>query len=185
MERLIVITGTAGTGKSTLARYLGRKIGADVIGANDLVKRYRLGISKDRYGTVVVDIGKLEKKAAEAAKNHSKKKNTLILEGHLLSEIKVRGAVAIVLREHLPTIIKRLEKRRYAFAKIRDNVISEAIDLCGSNSEKRYKRVYEVIGSSARNDALHIIRNGRIGRKKIDLMPELLSLIKKNKDLLA
>ena len=40
MEKLIIITGTPGTGKSTLAKYLGEKTGAEVIGANEIAKRY-------------------------------------------------------------------------------------------------------------------------------------------------
>ena len=38
MEKLIIITGTPGTGKSTLAKYLGEKTDAEVVGANEIAK---------------------------------------------------------------------------------------------------------------------------------------------------
>jgi len=186
MEKLIIITGTPGTGKSTLAEYLGKKIGADVIGANEIAKRYGYEIGKDGYGTSIIDMNKLEKKINQIAKEHSKKKITLILEGHLLSSIKVDNAIVIVMREHLPILIKRLEKRKYPFGKIRDNIISEAINLCSSDSRKRCRNVYEVLcGKSSNAEAMRIVRYGKGKNKSIDMMPELLKIIKKDSGFLS
>ena len=44
MEKLIIITGTPGTGKSTLAKYLGEKAGAEVVGANEI--EYARGVKR-------------------------------------------------------------------------------------------------------------------------------------------
>jgi len=186
MEKLIIITGTPGTGKSTLAKYLGERIGAEVIGANEIAKRYGYEIGKDGYGTSIIDMKKLEKKINQIAMEHSKKKIPLILEGHLLSGISVDNAIVIVMRAHLTTLIKRLEKRGYPFGKIRDNIISEAINLCCSDSRKRCGRVYEVLCSRSSNaEALRIIRYGRGKNKSIDMMPELLKIIKKDSSFLS
>ena len=186
MEKLIIITGTPGTGKSTLAKYLGEKAGAEVVGANEIANGYGYVIGKDGYGTSIIDMKKLEKKVNQIAREHSRKKLPLILEGHLLSGIKVDDAIVIVMREHLPTLVKRLEKRRYPFGKIRDNIISEAINLCGSDSRKRYKRVYEVVcGKGSNAEALHIIRYGKGKDKSMDMMPELLKIIKKDSSFLS
>ena len=85
MEKLIIITGTPGTGKSTLAKYLGEKAGAEVVGANEIANGYGYVIGKDGYGTSIIDMKKLEKKVNQIAREHSRKKLPLILEGHLLS----------------------------------------------------------------------------------------------------
>jgi adenylate kinase len=186
MEKLIIITGTPGTGKSTLAKYLGEKTGAEVVGANEIAKSYGYVIGKDGYGTSIIDMKKLEKRINQIAKEQSRKKIPLIIEGHLLSGIKVGSAVVIVMREHLPTLIKRLEKRGYPFGKIRDNIISEALNLCGSDSRKRYRRVYEVLcGKSSNAEAMRIVRYGKGKDKSIDMMPELLKIIKKDSGFLS
>ena len=182
----IIITGTPGTGKSTLAKYLGEKTEAEVIGANEIAKRYDYVMGRDGYGTSIIDMKRLEKKINQIAKEHSRKKIPLIIEGHLLSGIKVDNAVVIVMREHLPTLIKRLEKRGYPFGKIRDNIISEAINLCGSDSRKRYRRVYEILcGKSSNAEAMRIVMYGKVKDKSIDMMPELLKIIKKDSSFLS
>ena len=70
----------------------------------------------------------------------------IIVEGHLLCDMKIRGATAIVIREHLKTLLKRMERRKYSRKKIENNIVTEAIDYCGVNAVENYDSVYEVLG---------------------------------------
>ena len=56
----------------------------------------------------------------------------------------------------------------------------------GSDSRKRYKHVYEVMcGKGSNAEALHIIRYGKGNDKSMDMMPELLKIIKKDSSFLS
>jgi len=106
---------------------------------------------------------------------------TVILEGHLLCEIKIRGAVALVLRSHLKPLEKRLRARKYKGSKLMDNLVSEALDYCGTIAEKNYTKVFEIIGTERQmlGQAMSIISGKKVKQKQIELSEELVSLLSK------
>lgn len=182
MKKIIVITGTPGVGKTTIAiRLAGRLGGAEVIDINDLVREKRLFTARDKYDTKIVNMQALQKEVnLLLAKSKNK---VLILEGHLLCDIKVKGAVAIVIREHLNTVQRRLLKRGYEKDKLKDNLVSEALDYCGAHSTSNYKKVFEVwSGREAVNDIIRAV-NGKMKSSNIDLIDEFASVIASDRQL--
>jgi broad-specificity NMP kinase len=176
MHRVIVVTGTPGTGKTALAAGLGRAIrGSTVIDANAIVKSEGLFSGYDEYGTMIADLDKLAKRINSLA---SKTRGTVIIEGHLMCDIRVRGAAAIVLRCHIKELEGRLGKRGYEGSKLHDNLVSEALDYCGARASANYKRVFEIIGSRKKmlSDAMAIIK-GRSKGQRIELSEELLDIM--------
>ncbi len=178
--RLIVITGTPGTGKTTIAKRVAKRIpGAELVSVNKLIREKRLFTSRASDGTMIAEMRRLRLELAGLARRSRSK--VLILEGHLLCDISIRGATAIVVRQHLPVLLRRLLKRGYAASKIRENIVSEATDYCGIHAAERYGRAYEVVdGKGSVNEILRII-NGRGKAKTIDLLPELESVIRRNR----
>ncbi len=182
MARVFVITGTPATGKTTLATALLRRLpGAKLIESNALIREKRLFSSYSSDGSMVARMKPLERELQRIA---AKEKGILIMEGHLLCDIRIRGATAIVLREHLDVMRKRLISRGYAPGKIRDNLVCEALDYCGSNAAGNYGRVFELMsGRAALALALGIISGKGAKAKRIELLGELAGIMKKDKSL--
>lgn len=184
-KRVIVITGVPGTGKTTLADSLGRMlVDAEIVHVTKVVNDGKLFTSYSSDGAKIVDMRGLSTRLNRIIQES--RKATIILESHLLCDMKIRGAVAIVLREHLPVIRRRLEKRRYGKEKLNADLISEATDYCGIRAERNYGYVFETFSRGPRTlaDAARIAKGGRPKSARIDLMPELAKMIQKDRTLL-
>lgn len=128
----IVITGTPGTGKTSIARELSKKTGVFLVELNKIAKPY------DKEGDV--NIKKLKEKTLREIKG----KNDFIIEGHLACEFNIPKAIAVVLRCKPEVLEKRLEKRKYSQKKIGENVLAEALDYCLIRSGENYKRTIQI-----------------------------------------
>jgi len=124
----IIITGTPGTGKTSVAEALHEKTGWPIIRANDLVHR--------EY----VDTRKLRMKALWTIKNMK----DAILEGHLFCEVKLPVDHVIVLRTRPDVLLQRLKPRNYPEKKIQENIMAEMLDYCLSRAEKKYDDVWQI-----------------------------------------
>ncbi len=151
---ILVITGVPGTGKTRISDVLAKRLGdAEVVHSTELIKAKRLFSSCGRDGSRIVRMKELERELAKIAARSSYR--FVIIEGHVLCDLKVRGAAAVVLREHLGVIKRRLEARGYGKEKIKANLVSEATDYCGAHAERNYARVYEMFPRSRNTLARH------------------------------
>lgn len=183
-KRIVVITGVPGTGKTSFSNSLKRRVGeAEVIHVTEVVGKKKLFSSLARDGAKIVKMEALRKELERRIAKSKKK--TLILESHLLCDMKIKGAVAIVLREHLYTLRRRLEERGYSKEKIKGNIVSEATDYCGIRAEKHYSYVFESFlqDKQLMSNALKMLAGRRPKSRYIDLMPEFDSFLRRNKEL--
>ena len=161
---IIAITGVPGTGKSTLARKLGERLGWEVLEVNDLVKKKGLWTRKE-HGALVVDMAKLARSITSSVAG----KKNMIIEGHIICDIKMKADAIVVLRTNPKILRKRLRARGYPMKKIDENVLAEALDYCTINAEENYaqERVFEVDTTGILQESLgslYAIAKGR-GKK--------------------
>lgn len=184
MKRMVVaVTGTPATGKSSFAKELAGSVkGAKLIEINDVVNRYKLYSGKDRFGSKIVNLGKLSKKIRELAKGES---NFVVIVGHLAQELSVRYDIAVVMRADLSTVARREEDRGYQKDKIKENLIAEALDYCGSKMAERCKDTYEVEKDRERKRVKRYIINVATGipskkpkKKAINKFPQMFRMIR-------
>ena len=126
---IVLITGTPGTGKSTVAEILKTKIGASLVGVNELVdeKHIYTGIDEDR-GYKIVDLDAMCLELNKVVEN-SGEEEVLIIEGHL-SHYFEGGDLVIVLRAKPIVLRERLKTKGWTNSKIQENIEAEAIDIC-------------------------------------------------------
>ena len=179
---MLVITGSPGVGKHTIARIIAKKLSLRLIDINSLAIKNNAIISKDKSG-YVVDIKKLSLIVRKEIK-----KDCLVV-GHLAPYIlkKSDPSLVAVIRRSPYELKKVYSKRGYDRQKIMDNVSSEVIGICLYDAIKKFgeRKVAEFDSTDKRLErvASEIISvfNGKVkgSVSKVDW----LSLIGKNSDL--
>ncbi len=133
LMKVIAITGTPGTGKTTVAKLLSKKLHFKYIDVNIVIRENKLiaGYDKKRKCRIVD-----EKKLCSIlikkikAMRQSKLKG-VIIDSHLSHYLPKRHVdLCIIAKCSLKTLEKRLKKRGYAKEKIRENIDSEIFDIC-------------------------------------------------------
>lgn len=132
---VLALTGTPGTGKSTLATELAKR-DCPILDLTSLVKERGLHSGPDIERDILeVDLEQLAPLArewvdTEAAKGNPKAttQTVLILEGHLSHELGLATHILALRCE--PRVLKeRLEARGYSPAKVSENCEAEALDV--------------------------------------------------------
>jgi len=146
-----VVTGTPGCGKTTLASSLAHALGMKVINEKDFALTNKIG-SFNEENEFEIPLKKFEAKANAFLK----KNDQVILEGHVLCEMKLKVDKVILITIHPETLEFRLEQRHYAPQKIMDNVFCEGINYCKKHVARNYKKSI-VIEVSSQGSASHTL----------------------------
>ena len=128
----VAVTGSVGTGKTALGRALASRLGLEFFSVTDLVNENQFLSLSFSNGEHEVDVPALKDFLSSSLPA------SFVVESHLLCEFKVDCDILIVLRCNPSVLLKRLSPRNYSEQKLASNVLSEMIDYCVLESEKRY-----------------------------------------------
>ena len=130
---LVAVTGTPGTGKSSVCAVLARR-GYHVVDLDVAAKE--MGLTEaDEDGTAIVDVDAL------ASRLHVTTK-IAFLKAHYAHRLPVN--LVVVLRCHPKELWGRLGTRGWPVEKVRENVEAEAIDVILQEAVARGPPVFEV-----------------------------------------
>jgi adenylate kinase len=145
---LIGLTGTPGTGKTSVSRLLEMKRSWKVIHLNDLIKEKHLFTEIDeKRDAVIADMELIRKYIQETSngnelkEEHGGENEVVIIESHLAHYI---ADIVIVLRACPPELEMRLKTRGYSEEKIKENIEAEALDVILIEAFEWCEKVFEV-----------------------------------------
>lgn len=140
---IIALTGTPGTGKTSVGRELARK-GWLHLELNKLIGKEKLYSSWDKKRkTWIVDEGKI-KKFVENFFNKNKEKN-IVIDSHISHILPAKIFFAVfVLRCEPKILAARLKRKKWSKEKIRENVEAEIIGLIEWEARRKHEKIFMI-----------------------------------------
>jgi adenylate kinase len=142
----ILITGTPGTGKTTVSRLLATELRACYVNPKNLLRRRSIDYAYDkRKRTRIVSLPRLREALYERA---TRADHGLVIDSHVAPEIGTLPKLvrAIVLRCNPIVLQRRLERKRWPKSKISENLQAEILDICLWDAVENYgsKKIMEI-----------------------------------------
>jgi adenylate kinase len=138
--KAIIVSGTPGTGKTTIAKKISKEIKGQYVDVNETVKKHRLSEGYDRKRkSMIIDTKKLNKVLIEMI---NKSKKILVIDSHL-SHYLPKGyvKVAVICKCDINELRKRLKKREYSKEKIEENIEAEIMDVCYNEAKEKGHKI--------------------------------------------
>ena len=150
---IILISGSVGTGKTSIADLLGSKLNFEVVNLNERAKEYKLE-DVDSLQTFDFDLDALVDDVNSEVKSSIKENRSLILESHFSHFIKPEFVdILFVINRDLKELEKEYEKRGYNEQKVKDNLEAESFNVCFYEAiEEGYEEEKQVFAISNDKD---------------------------------
>ena len=129
MKKVICVSGSVCSGKTSVAKRLARKLKARYINVNEVIKKNKLSEGYDRKKKCkVVDVKKLNKILEKMIKES---KESLVIDSHMSHFLNPKLVDYVVItKTSLKKLKNRLKKRGYNKSKIEENLEVEIMDIC-------------------------------------------------------
>lgn len=128
--RVILVTGTPGVGKTTLAKRLAQTLNAQYINLTELSHKEHLELRQDsERGTIVIDEVKMRRELRKIIKQTQ---SDLFIDGHYASAVTPKSLVdrIFVLRRHPSELRSFMLKSGFNQSKQEENLQAEILDVC-------------------------------------------------------
>jgi len=148
--KVIIVSGTPGTGKTTLSKKLSIKLNLHYLDVNKIIRKYNIfeGYDKKRK-TKIIDVKKLNKVLINEIKNYNIRiksikipKNGIIIDSHMSHNLPSKYVdLCVVTKCNLKVLEKRLKKKKYSKEKIRENLDAEIFDICLNEAKENKHKI--------------------------------------------
>jgi adenylate kinase len=141
--KVFIVTGTPGTGKTTIAELLVKKYRLRYITVSNIIKDHKLSTGYDKNrNCMIVDEKKLVLILIDKIRYYRSLKKSkyrgIVIDSHLSQYLPNKFVdVCIVTKCSLTELKTRLEKRGYNPEKIRENLDAEIFDTCRVEAYER------------------------------------------------
>lgn len=143
---MTIVTGTPGTGKTTVTEILKEKYHVRLISINCLLENYDLNLGTDEVrGYKIVDTEKMIPIVDSIKDKYSD--DIIVFEGHLAQDYPNADKV-IVLRCDPMILRNRLSTRNWKDSKVHENVSAEILGVCTSESYDTYGDIVEEVDTT-------------------------------------
>ncbi len=135
MVKVTIITGSVGTGKTTLAKKLAKETKAKYVDVNEVIKENKLSEGYDRKRNCkIIDVKKLNKVLIKMIRTS---KEDMIIDSHMSHFLPPKYVdLCIVTKCTIRKLRNRLKKRGYSKAKIEENINVELFDVCYNEAKE-------------------------------------------------
>lgn len=142
--KVIVVSGTPGTGKTEVAKALAKELNYEYVDVNKIIAENKLSEGyDDKRKCEIIDTKKLSEFIVKSIIKKSKK--SLVIDSHLSHFLPSKNVdFCIITKCDLKTLEKRLKKKNYNKEKIRENLDSEVFDVCLEEAKERKHRILVV-----------------------------------------
>ncbi|KAH0573413.1 adenylate kinase [Spironucleus salmonicida] len=151
----LLITGSVGTGKTSLSNILGAKLNIEVIHISDLIIDQKLYKQYDElFDSYIPDEDRIIQYFKE--KIISKHKD-FIIDHHSFDIFSNKFLdLTIVLHSDLKVLKQRLSLRQYSEKKIDENLQCEIMDVVADEAYRRFKNILELTNDTNEDQAKNI-----------------------------
>lgn len=139
MTRVIAISGTPGTGKTTLAKFLAKKLGLFHLQLKPYYQKISSGYDQKKR-CYNVDYSKFKKLVLGKIKEHPE---GLVIDTHIshLLPRKMIDLVIVLTCSDLKKLRQRLIKRRYLKSKVEENLQAEIFQVCLEEAREKGHKI--------------------------------------------
>ncbi len=152
--KVIIISGTPGTGKTTLANRLAEKLKFKKLNLKSIINKLEEGYDRKKQ-CYVVDVKKLNKEVIGKLKGEKKKGTRgIVISSHLIHNLPSQYVDLCIITKcsDLKKLKKRLVSRKYSKKKVEENLECEIFDVCLEQSKKKGHKILVVDTSKKFNE---------------------------------